>query len=177
MRFSETPLPGVVLVELEPISDERGYFARMFCARELDAEGLVSRFVQTNTGFNERAGTLRGMHLQSAPHAEVKLVRCTRGVAFDVAVDLRPDSPTYRSWVGFQLTEDNGRQLYIPEGCAHGYLTLEPRTEVVYQTSAFYARDHATGVHHADPAFGIEWPADVEVLSERDRTWPLLEAA
>jgi dTDP-4-dehydrorhamnose 3,5-epimerase len=175
MRFTQTHIPGVCVLEIEPRRDERGFFGRAWCRRELEEHGLDATVVQANVGVSTRRGTLRGLHYQAAPHQEVKLVRVTRGAAFDVAVDLRPDSPTYRDWFGVELTADNLKMLYVPEGCAHGYLTLADDTELVYQTSAFYEPGAERGAHYADPAFGIEWPAEVEVISERDRTWPWLD--
>ena len=159
-------------MELEPIVDDRGFFARAWCAAEFGEHGLVTGFVQENTGVSSRRGTLRGMHYQRAPHEEVKLVRCVRGAAFDVLVDLRPGSPEYRRWFGVELTEDNHRMLYVPEGCAHGYLTLRDDTEVTYKTTHVYVRDSSAGVHHADPAIGIEWPIAVDVVSAQDAAWP-----
>jgi dTDP-4-dehydrorhamnose 3,5-epimerase len=176
MRFTETKIQGVYVLEIEPRPDERGFFGRAWCRRELEEHGLDATVAQTNVGVSRRRGTLRGLHYQAAPHAEVKLARVTRGAAFDVAVDLRPSSPTYTSWVGVRLSAANLKMLYLPEGCAHGYLTLADDTELVYQTSAFYEPDAVRGANYADPAFGIEWPAPVEVISEQDRSWPLLDA-
>ena len=172
MIFAETRLLGVYLIELEPRRDERGFFARQWCAQEFVRAGLDSAIAQINTAHSTRAGTLRGMHYQRAPHAEIKLVRCTRGAVFDVAVDLRADSPTYRQWFGVQLDDESGRQLYIPHGCAHGYLTLVANTDVVYQASVPYAPGSATGVRHDDPAFNIVWPRPIEVISRQDQEWP-----
>ena len=172
MKFSEAALPGVYLIELERKPDARGWFARSWCARELADHGLKSEVAQVNTQFSPRAGTLRGLHYQEPPHAEVKLVRCTRGAIFDVVVDLRPDSPGYRRWTGRELTAEEGAMLYAPEGCAHGYLTLVDDCEVSYFTSAFYAPGHARGVRFDDPAFAIEWPAPVHIVSDQDRQWP-----
>jgi dTDP-4-dehydrorhamnose 3,5-epimerase len=172
--FTETLLPGVFVVALEAIEDERGSFARTFSVADFTAQGLDPAVVQCSVSFNLRAGTLRGMHYQEAPHAESKLVRCTRGAIFDVAVDLRPDSPTYCGWFGIELTPGNGRMLYIPEGLAHGFQTLADETEVHYQISHEYVPSAAGGVRWNDPVFGIEWPraqAD-HTISERDRTYP-----
>jgi dTDP-4-dehydrorhamnose 3,5-epimerase len=173
MRFTETALPGAFLVDLERRDDERGFFARAWCEEEFAAHGLDARISQCNLSFNERRGTLRGMHFQVPPHAEVKLVRCTRGSVYDVIVDLRPDSTTYLSWIGVELSADNRRALYIPEGFAHGYQTLMDGTETFYQVSSPYAPGAERGVRWDDPAFGIEWP-DVEerVISEKDLAWP-----
>lgn len=174
MRFEETRIPGVHLVHLEPRADERGHFARVWCVREIREAGLDPRVVQINTGFSRRMGTVRGMHFQRSPHEEIKVVRCTRGRIFDVALDLRPDSRTYGEWFGVELSPDNGRMLWVPEGCAHGYQTLDDGSELLYTTSEFYAPENAFGVRHDDPAFGIEWPLEVAVISEADRSWPLV---
>lgn len=175
MRFEETTLPGVFVIEPEPFGDERGFFARLYCAREFAAYGLAELSAQSSLSYNRRRGTLRGMHYQDSPHAEAKLVRCSRGAIYDVALDLRPDSPTRFRWVGVELTAGNRRMLYIPEGCAHGFQTLADDTEVVYQMSAFYHPESARGVLWNDPAFGIRWPLPVNVLSERDQHYALIE--
>jgi dTDP-4-dehydrorhamnose 3,5-epimerase len=172
MKFTETKLPGAYLIELEPRRDERGYFARAWCAEEFGALGLNTQIAQINVGHSLRQGTVRGMHLQRPPHAEVKLVRCTRGVVFDVMVDLRADSPTCGQWAGYELSPDNGRMLYIPEGFAHGYQTLTDEAEICYQTSRAYAAAAATGVRYNDPKFGIDWPLDVSTISDADQHWP-----
>lgn len=171
MRFIETELSGVYLVELEKREDHRGFFARTWCRDEIAREGLDPTIAQMNTGFTLQKGTLRGMHFQRAPDAEVKFVRCTRGSVFDVAVDLRPESPTFKKWVGFELTAINERMLWIPEGLAHGYQTLEDETEILYTTSRPYAPDSASGVRWDDPAFGISWPMEVARISDADRNW------
>jgi dTDP-4-dehydrorhamnose 3,5-epimerase len=172
MTFHETRLPGVFEIRLEPNSDERGFFARSWCQKEVEAHGLNPKVVQCNVSFNARKGTLRGLHYQAAPHAEAKLLRCTMGAIYDVVVDLRPQSPTFKQWIGVTLSAANRHMLYIPEGCAHGFLTLENDTEVFYQMSEFYHPESARGVRWDDPAFQIAWPAKVEVISERDRTYP-----
>jgi dTDP-4-dehydrorhamnose 3,5-epimerase len=172
MRFTETKVAGAYLIEPEPIADERGFFARTFCREEFAANGLNPDLVQANVSWNHRKGTLRGMHYQDAPHQEAKLVRCTRGAIFDVALDLRPDSPTYLAWFGAELSDGNRHLLYVPEGCAHGFLTLTDATEVAYQMSAPYAAAAARGVRWDDPAFGIRWPGEVVVINERDRSYP-----
>ncbi|MDQ3823218.1 MAG: dTDP-4-dehydrorhamnose 3,5-epimerase [Actinomycetota bacterium] len=173
MIFRPTTLDGAYLVDLEPREDERGFFARAWAEEEFAAQGLSTEVVQANIAFNRRKGTLRGMHFQRAPHAEVKLVRCTRGALYDVIVDLRPSSPTHARWIGVELTADNRRMLYVPEGFAHGYQTLVDDTEAYYQVSAAYAPGAEGGVRWDDPAFGIEWPdPDPPVMSEKDRTWP-----
>lgn len=172
MNFIPTPLAGVWLIESQRQEDERGWFARTFCEHEFAAHGLPQSFSQCSTSFNRRRGTLRGMHYQVAPHAEAKLVRCTRGAIFDVAVDLRPDSLTFRKWFAAELTAENGRALYIPEGCAHGFQTLADDTEILYQIAGEFQPASARGVRWNDPAFGIEWPrlADV-LLNARDQRY------
>lgn len=172
MRFHPTDLADAVLIELEKRSDDRGFFARTFCEAEFAQAGLKTRFVQANASGNPRAGTLRGLHYQVEPHAEVKVIRCTRGAIFDVIVDLRRDSPSYRRWQGFELTAAEGTMLYIPEGFAHGYQTLADDTEVAYQVSAPYAPGAEAGIRHDDPAFGISWPLPVTAISEKDASWP-----
>jgi dTDP-4-dehydrorhamnose 3,5-epimerase len=156
--FHETQVAGSYLVEPERIEDERGFFARSFSSDEFAARGLDTRVEQCSTSFNARRGTLRGLHYQTAPHGEAKLVRCTRGAIYDVAVDLRPDSPSYLRWVGSELSADNGHALFIPEGCAHGFQTLVDDSEVLYQISTPYVAEAARGVRWDDPAFDIEWP-------------------
>ncbi|HEY5044225.1 MAG TPA: dTDP-4-dehydrorhamnose 3,5-epimerase [Solirubrobacteraceae bacterium] len=177
MRFIETPLPGAWVIELEEIEDERGWFARTFDAEEFRARGLNSDVVQCNASFNLRAGTLRGMHYQAEPHGESKLVRCVRGAIFDVAVDLRPDSSTYRAWHGVQLSAENRLAFYIPAGLAHGFQTLAENSEVLYQMGNPYVPAAARGVRWDDPAFAIEWPASNgdRVISDKDRSYPDFE--
>jgi dTDP-4-dehydrorhamnose 3,5-epimerase len=173
MIFAPTDLQDALLIEVERREDERGFLARVFCEEEFAARGLVTRFVQSSAIFTHRRHTLRGLHFQEAPHREVKLVRCTRGAAHVVMVDLRVNSPTYRQWSGFELTPENGRLLYVPEGFAQGYQTLLDATEVIYQMSSAYAPTSARGVRWDDPAFGIDWPrAQQRCIAERDRTWP-----
>jgi dTDP-4-dehydrorhamnose 3,5-epimerase len=174
MRFTPTNLEGAWLVELEPHGDERGFFARTFCAREFQDQGLVDRFAQCNTSWNATKGTLRGMHYQLPPSSEVKLVRCTSGSVLDLIVDLRTDSPTYLEHFAIELTARNRLALYIPEMFAHGFQTLEDGTEVFYQMSEFYAPKFATGLRYDDPRLRIRWPLPVVSISEKDRTWPLL---
>ena len=176
MRFAETPLPGAYLIELEPIEDERGWFARTFCAEEFAAHGLDPAVAQCNSSFSDRAATLRGMHYQAEPHGEAKLVRCTRGAIYDVLVDLRADSPTFCRWTGCELSATNRRMLYAPVGTAHGFVTLADASEVLYQMSFPYVPDAARGVRFDDPAFGIEWPVEPAVISERDRSYPDFQA-
>lgn len=172
MLFIETKLAGVYIIELEKIEDDRGFFARTFCQREFEAHGLNPRIAQCSVSFNRRKGTLRGMHYQAAPYEESKLVRCTMGAIYDVAVDLRPDSLTHKQWMAVELTEDNRRALYIPAGCAHGFQTLVDDAEVYYQISEFYHPEVAKGIRWDDPAFAITWPLPDPVLSERDRSYP-----
>jgi dTDP-4-dehydrorhamnose 3,5-epimerase len=172
MIFRETPIAGAVLIELEPLADERGSFARTFSVDEFAAQGLAADVVQCNTSTNARAGTLRGLHYQTAPFEEAKLVRCVRGSLFDVVVDLRADSPSYCAWYGVELSASNGRMLFVAAGLAHGFQTLEDDTEVLYQMSARYSAEHARGVRWDDPAFGIEWPhAEARTISDRDRDY------
>jgi dTDP-4-dehydrorhamnose 3,5-epimerase len=173
MRFTPTRLAKAFVIDVERHGDERGHLARVFCEREFADHGLPTRFVQGSTIFSPRRHTLRGLHFQEAPHAENKLVRCTRGGAFVVMVDLRPESTTYLEWLGVELTPDNGRLLLVPEGFAQGYQTLEDETEVVYQMTHEYVPEAATGRRWNDPAFGIAWPpAPQRLISERDRGWP-----
>jgi dTDP-4-dehydrorhamnose 3,5-epimerase len=172
MIFTETLIAGAYVIEVERIEDNRGFFARTWCQREFERNGLSPRLVQCSVSFNNRKGTLRGMHYQAAPHAEAKLVRCTAGAIYDVIVDLRPDSRTLCQWFGVELTAESRRALYIPEGLAHGFLTLADETEVFYQMSEFYAPDSARGVRWDDPAFNIRWPAPVAVISPRDAAYP-----
>lgn len=172
MNFTETKLKGAYLVDLQRIEDERGFFARGWCQNVFRSHNLNPNMVQLNVGFNHKRGTVRGMHFQKAPWEEAKLVRCTRGAILDVIIDLRCDSPTYAQWLGVELTEENHRMLYSPEGFAHGYQTLADKTEIYYQTSQFYAPEFATGVRFDDPAFGIAWPLPVEMISDQDLNWP-----
>ena len=172
MIWRETELAGAFVVESEPIEDERGWFARIYDESEFAERGLASRFVQSSAAFNTEARTLRGMHYQEEPHAEAKLIRCIRGAVHDVIVDLRPASPTFKRWVAVELTAASGRMLYVPEGLAHGYLTLEDESETLYLISAPYAPEAARGVRWDDPAFAIDWPDEPRVLSEKDKAWP-----
>lgn len=171
MQFHEAAIAGAYVVRPEPRNDERGSFARLWCEEEFAKQGLMSRFVQVNTAFSPKARTLRGMHFQTSPHAEVKIVRCTRGRVFDVLVDLRRQSPSYRRWFGIVLTPTCGSMLYVPKGCAHGYLTLNADSEVMYFTSHVYLAESARGVRYDDEAFGINWPEPAEVISMADRSW------
>ena len=172
MKISPTALPGVMIVSAAPNQDERGLFARTYDAAAFAAAGLPTQWPQCNSSWNARKGTLRGMHFQAAPRPDPKLVRCTRGRIFDVAVDLRPDSPAFRRWTGVELSGDNRNTLAIPAGCAHGFLTLEDSCEVFYMMGEVYVPELASGVRWNDPAFGIEWPAEPVTMSEKDMRWP-----
>ena len=175
MQFDLTPIPGCVVVRPERHADTRGYFARTWDGDDLGAAGLNPTVAQCSTSFNHARGTLRGMHYQAAPHEEAKLVRCTRGAVFDVCLDLRPDSPTFRRWHSEALSAENGVALYVPEGCAHGFLTLEDASEVFYTITAPYVPEAGRGVRYDDPAFGIGWPAEVRVIHPRDAAYPLVD--
>lgn len=172
MIFTETELPGAFLIEPERKEDMRGFFARIWCVEEFKKHGLNPQLVQCNISFNHKKGTLRGMHWQVPPHPEAKLVRCTMGALHDVIIDLRPASPTYRRHLGVELTAENRKMLFIPEGFAHGFQTLADNTEVFYQMSDFFAADCARGLRWNDPAFGIKWPPGERILNERDRSYP-----
>ena len=172
MLFQPTKIAGVVQIDLEPVRDERGFFARSWCRDEFLKNGLSGSLSQCNVSGTRAKGTLRGLHYQEEPHAEAKLIRCTKGAIYDVAVDLRRNSRTFRQWVAAELTADNHRMLYVPEGCAHGFLTLEDDCEVFYQMSQFYYPESGRGVRWNDPAFGIAWPGEVHVISERDAAYP-----
>lgn len=172
MIFTETHLPGAYLIEPEKLGDDRGFFARTFCRQEFEEHGLNPNVMQCNISFNRRVGTLRGMHYQQAPFAEAKLVRCTAGSIYDVIIDLRATSPSFKRHVAFELSAENRRMLYIPEGFAHGFQTLEDNTEIFYQMSQPYAPDHARGVRWNDPAFGVEWPTAARIVIERDQQYP-----
>jgi dTDP-4-dehydrorhamnose 3,5-epimerase len=171
MRFTEAALEGAFIIDPEPRQDERGFFARTWCEREFAAQGLHLRWVQCNISFSKDRGTVRGLHYQAAPYAEAKLIRCTIGAIYDVIIDLRPDSPTFKRWAAVELTADNHRMLYVPEGFGHGFQTLVDGTEVFYQMSQFYAPDYARGVRWDDPAFEIAWPVETRIISERDRVF------
>jgi len=172
MIFRDTKIRGAVEIHVEPKPDERGFFARTWCQGEFEKSGLNPRLVQCNISFNTRKSTLRGMHYQVALRAEAKLVRCTRGAIYDVVIDLRPGSPTFKKWIAVVLTAEKRNMIYVPEGCAHGFLTLADETEVFYQMSEFYSPESARGVRWNDPAFQIAWPEKAEVISERDRSYP-----
>ncbi len=172
MLFHETRLEGAFVIELEKREDTRGFFARGWCQKEFEDHGLVAQVVQTNISNNRKKGTLRGMHCQVAPFEETKLVRCVRGGIYDVIIDLRAESPTYKQWIGVELTAENYKMLYVPESFAHGLQTLEDDTEVIYQVSQFYTPGAERGIRWNDPAFRIEWPQDIEVISDKDADWP-----
>ena len=177
MIFTPTPIAGAYLVELEKRGDERGFFARLFCEKEFAAHGLVTHFVQVNNSLSATRGTLRGMHFQKAPHAQAKIVRATRGALLDVIVDLRADSPTFKKWDAVELSADNRRMLYVPEGIAHGYMTLTDGTEAYYHASSPWVKEAESGVRWDDPAFAIEWPFPPTVISDKDTAWPLFRPA
>jgi dTDP-4-dehydrorhamnose 3,5-epimerase len=172
MQFTPTTLAGAFVIDLQRRTDDRGYFARSWCIREFQQHGLNANVVQINTAHSPKAGTLRGLHWQDAPHAEVKIVSCHRGAIYDVIVDLRPQSPTCGQWEAFELTADNVRMLYVPEGFAHGYQTLVDDVQVSYQTTNFYAPECCRGLRFDDPAIGIGWPLEISIISLQDRTWP-----
>jgi dTDP-4-dehydrorhamnose 3,5-epimerase len=172
MIFTETRVKGAYVIDLERRGDHRGYFARAWCQKEFEANGLTARVAQINVSQNKRKGTVRGMHYQLAPYQEAKVVSCTAGAIFDVVVDLRRDSPTFMRWAAAELTVDNRRMLYVPEGCAHGFQTLADETELLYFMSQFYSPQHSRGVRYNDPSFGIEWPLAVASLSDADGSWP-----
>jgi len=172
MIFTPTKLQGPFILEVKKIEDERGFFGRSWCKQELEAHGLNAGVVQANVSYNKVKGTLRGMHFQKAPHQETKLVRCTRGAIYDVIIDLRPDSPTYKQWIGVELTESNYRMLFVPEDFAHGFITLEDNTEVTYQVTQYYTPGAEGGIRWNDPAFNIEWPIPPVVVSGKDQAHP-----
>ena len=172
MIYCATGIEGAWMIEAERLRDERGFFARTWDAEEFAERGLDPRLAQCSISYNRARGTLRGLHYQAAPFEEAKLVRCTAGAIFDVVVDLRPESGSFRGWFGEELSAENRRALYVPEGCAHGFLTLADDSEVHYQISQFYAPEAARGVRWDDPAFGITWPGEVLVINDRDRTYP-----
>lgn len=174
MQFQPTGIAGLLIVNLSRHVDQRGSFARLFCSETFAAHGLADRFVQASVSVTRRAGTLRGMHFQHPPHEEVKLVRCVRGAIYDVIADLRRDSPSYLRWQGFELSPESDVALYIPKGCAHGFLTLAEDCEVLYQMSTPYAPAAASGVRYDDPALGIRWPRPVVLVAEKDLAWPAI---
>lgn len=172
MIFTETELKGAYIIEIEKLKDHRGFFARSWCQNEFKNHGLTTRLVQANVSYNKKTGTLRGMHYQMSPYEETKLVRCTRGAIYDLIIDLRPASPTYTQWIGVELTAENYKMLYVPENFAHGFQTLEDDTEVTYQVSQFYTPGAESGIRWDDPTFSIDWPIEVRVISDKDKSWP-----
>lgn len=172
MIFSETKLKGAFVIEPERMEDERGFFARVFSPEEFRDFGLATEFVQCSISFNGKRGTLRGMHYQAEPYEEAKIVRCTMGVIFDVIVDLRPESPTFKDWLGLEMTADNRKMMYVPERFAHGFLTLEDNSEILYAISEFYHPESAQGVRWDDPAIGIQWPETPLIISTQDQSYP-----
>ena len=177
MKFSKTSLADAVVIDMQPHADDRGYFARTFCSKEFAANGLVTDYPQGNHSYNRAKGTVRGMHFQVAPYGEVKLVRCVRGAVLDVIIDLRAAAPSYLKWEAFELSAANGRTLYVPVGFAHGFQTLEDESDVIYLVSHPHAPGSEGGVRFDDPAFGIDWPLPIAVISEKDRAWPLVDLA
>lgn len=177
MKFHQTSLQDAVLIELRTIGDARGYFARTFCAETFAAQGLETNFPQHNTSFSAETGTIRGLHFQRPPHGEVKLMRAVKGAIYDVIVDLRPNSPTFGKWAGFELSADKAQVLYVPSGFAHGFQTLEPDTMVVYPTSHPYTPEAEGGIRFDDPALAIDWPVPPSEVSDKDRSWPDLDLA
>ena len=174
MKFAETKLKGAFIITPDLIEDERGFFARTFCRREFEEHGLNPDIVQCNISFNKKKGTLRGMHYRTRHHAEVKLVRCTAGKIYDVIIDLRPESPTFKHWSAVELSADNHKLLYIPEGFAHGFQTLADNAELSYQHSAFHSPGHERGVRFNDPDLNIVWPLEVSVISPKDQIYPII---
>jgi dTDP-4-dehydrorhamnose 3,5-epimerase len=175
MKFTETKLKGAYIIDLEPRSDRRGFFARTFCQNEFEAHGLNPNVAQCNLSFNEKKGTLRGLHYQRPPATEAKLIRCIRGAIYDVIVDMRPESPTYLQFVGVELSAENHRALYVPDLFAHGYQALTDGAEALYQVSEFYTPGVEGGLRYDDPVLGIDWPLPATEVSEKDQSWPLLE--
>jgi len=172
VKFHETELQGAFIIELDRMTDQRGFFARSWCRKEFEDHGLVPDVVQANVSYNHVAGTLRGMHYQISPYEETKLIRCTRGALYDVIVDLRPGSPTHKKWIGVELTQDNYRMLYVPASFAHGFITLQDATEAAYFVTEAYTPGAERGLRWNDPAFGIVWPRAVDVISDKDAAWP-----
>ena len=175
MKFHKAPLQDAYVIEMEPRGDERGFFARAYCENEFREAGLVSHYAQINNSLSVQKGTLRGMHYQLPPAAEVKLVRCLRGALYDVIADMRPDSSTYGKWFGIELNEDNRTMLYVPRGFAHGFITLRENTEAFYMVSDPYMPGGERGLRYDDPHLGIEWPLEPSVISDKDQNWPLFD--
>ena len=172
MEFTETKLKGAFTIEIKQLTDDRGFFGRSWCKREMEEHGLNGNVVQANTSFSKTRGTLRGMHYQKHPYEETKLVRCTKGALYDVIIDLRKESPTFLQWFGVELTADNYKMLYVPEGFAHGFITLEDNTEVTYLVTQFYTPGAEAGIRFDDKMFNIQWPLNVTVISEKDKSHP-----
>ena len=172
MIFNETELKGAHVIDIDKLKDHRGFFARAWCQKEFEEHNLISRVRQANVSYNKTKGTLRGMHYQVSPYEETKLVRCTKGAIYDVIIDLRQASPTYSQWTSVELTAENYRMLYVPENFAHGFITLEDDTEVMYQVSQFYTPDSERGIRWDDTAFSIDWPIEIQVISHKDKNWP-----
>lgn len=172
MKFTEGTIAGLMVVDLEPIEDHRGFFARSWCEKEFAEHGLVGEWLQSNIQYSPQAGTMRGLHYQLPPHSEIKLARCTRGAVFDVAVDLRPDSPTFLNWSGVELNADERTSVWTPAGCAHGYVTLVPESEVFYLTSHEYVPEAVRGIRYDDPTFAIEWPREISLVPADYDSWP-----
>ncbi|MCJ8166726.1 dTDP-4-dehydrorhamnose 3,5-epimerase [Pontibacter sp. E15-1] len=177
MIFTETKLKGAFIIDVKRLEDERGFFGRSYCKREMDEHGLNTNMVQANVSYNKKKGTLRGMHMQVSPYEETKLVRCTRGAIYDVIIDMREDSETYKQWIGVELTADKYRMLFVPEGFAHGFITLEDNSDVTYNVTQFYTPGSERGIRWNDPAFNIEWPIAPQVISEKDQEHPDFEEA
>jgi dTDP-4-dehydrorhamnose 3,5-epimerase len=175
MIFTETKLKGAYIIDVKRLEDERGFFGRSYCQREMDEYGLNTNMVQANVSYNKKKGTLRGMHMQVSPYEETKLVRCTRGAIYDVIIDMREDSETYKQWIGVELTADSYRMLFVPEGFAHGFITLEDNTDVTYNVTQFYTPGSERGIRWNDPAFNIEWPMEPVIISDKDQAHPDFE--
>ncbi|MFD0791974.1 dTDP-4-dehydrorhamnose 3,5-epimerase [Mucilaginibacter litoreus] len=176
MIFTETKLKGAYIIDVKRLEDERGFFGRSYCMQEFEMHGLNINVMQANVSYNKKKGTLRGMHMQAAPFGETKLVRCTRGSIYDVIIDMRPDSDTFKQWIGVSLSADNYRMLYVPEGFAHGFITLQDNTDVTYQVTQMYVPVAERAYRWDDPAFNIKWPVDPIVISEKDRSHAMFES-
>lgn len=172
MKFTETSLKGAYIIEVDKLNDDRGFFGRLWCEKEMKEFDLNTNIVQSNVSLSRKKGTIRGMHFQRSPFQETKLVRCTKGAVYDVIIDLRPDSPTFKKWIGVKLTEDNHKMIYVPENFAHGFITLEDNSEVYYLVTQFYYKEQEAGFRWDDPAFGIEWPIEMKEISDKDRVHP-----
>lgn len=172
MLFTETKLKGAYIINLQKIEDDRGFFSRLWCKQELEEHNLNANVVQSNISYNKKKGTLRGLHFQKAPYEETKYVRCTKGAMYDVIVDLRPESPTFKQWLGVELSEENGSMLYVPKRFAHGYIALQDHTEVTYFVTQFYNGDAEGGIRYNDKQFNIEWPIPITEISEKDKNRP-----